>query len=304
MKRTITGVAITIVYIAVLALSMYVHQIFFDVFLFLVAMAGTYEMSRALPNFVGKPIIAINIAGVVLGFGSFWFSQYFFLSFASGLAGYFVSLVVMVLFTVVFTACSKKHVKSDAYATIFTMLYPTMLIMFTMGMNYFMRVEEGIAGSLPYRNAGVVLTFLVPPLSDVFAYLVGSKVGGKKLCPSVSPNKTISGAIGGLFGGLVGSGVAAAAIALNYYVDWNVMGLVIFPNGWVETAVSLGVLGILGSVAGQLGDLFASYIKRRAGIKDYSNLLPGHGGVLDRVDGFIFGGVVFYLYFAVAIILM
>ncbi len=304
MKRFITGTVITIVYIAVLALSMYVHQIFFDIFLFLIAMAGTYEMSRALPGFVGKPIFAINIVGVVLGFASFWFAQYFFTSYASGLGGYFVSLVVMILFTVIFTACSKNHVSSNAFATIFAMLYPTMLIMFTLAMNYFMRVEEGLASSLPYRNAGVVLTFLVPPLTDTFAYIVGSRLKGKKLCPSISPNKTVSGAIGGLAGGLIGSGVAAAAIALNYYLDFNVMGLTIFPNGWVETGVSLAVLGILGSVAGQIGDLFASYIKRRAGIKDYSNLLPGHGGVLDRVDGFIFGGVVFYLYFAIAILLL
>ena len=304
MKRTITGIIITVVYVAVLALSMYVHQIFFDIFLFFLAAAGTYEICRALPNFIGNPIYIINIIAVVLGFGSFWFSQYYFATYSSGLGGYFVSLAVMVLFTVIFTACSKKYVSSNAFATIFAMLYPTMLLMFTMAMNYFLNVGEGISSSLPYRNAGVVLNFLVPPLTDVFAYLVGSRLRGKKLCSSISPNKTVSGAIGGLAGGLIGSGVAAAAIALNYYLDWNVMGLTIFPNGWLETGISLAILGLLGSVAGQVGDLFASYIKRRANIKDYSNLLPGHGGVLDRVDSFIFGGVVFYMYFMVAIILM
>ncbi len=70
-------------------------------------------------------------------------------------------------------------------------------------------------------------------------------------------------------------------------------------DGWISTSINFIVLGLVGSVFDQAGDLFASYIKRRAGVKDFSNLLPGHGGVLDRVDGFIFCGVFFYLYFAV-----
>ena len=304
-NRTITGIIIAIVYVAVLALSMYVHQIFFDVFLVFIAAVGTYEICSALPTFVGKPIYPINIAALVLGFGSFWTVQYLYpVSYASGLGGYFVSLAVMVLFTVIFTACSKKHVSSNAFATIFAMLYPTMVTMFSLAINYFLNAREGISSSLPYRTAGVVLMFVVPTITDVFAFFVGSRLRGKKLCPTISPNKTVSGAIGGLFGGLVGSGIVAAAAALNYYLGWNVMGIRIFPGGWPETGVSLAVLGLLGSVVGQVGDLFASYIKRRAGIKDYSNILPGHGGVLDRVDSFIFSGVIFYLYFAVAIIFM
>ncbi|MCH5350360.1 MAG: phosphatidate cytidylyltransferase [Clostridiales bacterium] len=305
MKRIITGTIIAIVYVAVFALSMYVHQIFFDIYLLFLAAAGTYEICRALPGFIGKPIYAINIVAVALGFGSFWLAQYLFpMSYASGLGGYFVSLALMVLFTVIFTAASKNHVSSNGFATVFAMLYPTMLLMFTMALNYFLRVGEGLSSSLPYRNAGVALTFSIPALTDVFAYLVGSKLRGKKLCPNISPNKTISGAVGGLFGGVVGGGLIAAFIALGHYLDWNVFGLSIFPGGWVETGVSLALLGLLGSVSGQAGDIFASYIKRRAGIKDYSNLLPGHGGILDRIDSSIFTGVVVYLYFAVAVIFL
>ncbi|MDE5593495.1 MAG: phosphatidate cytidylyltransferase, partial [Clostridiales bacterium] len=135
-------------------------------------------------------------------------------------------------------------------------------------------------------------------------YQIGSAIKGKKLCPSISPNKTISGAIGGLFGGLVGAGLVALLTFLAKQYNVNIFGLAMLTENWSTTIINFVMLGLFGSVFDQIGDLVASFVKRRSGIKDYSNLLPGHGGILDRVDGFMFCGVFFYMYFAVAILLI
>ncbi len=111
--------------------------------------------------------------------------------------------------------------------------------------------------------------------TDVFAYLVGRTVGGPKLAPRISPGKTRSG----LLGGIVAAGIAGALLA----------GL----TGWGP--VSAGLCGGVLALVAQGGDLFESALKRRAGVKDSGSLIPGHGGVLDRLDGFLFAAPVFAL---------
>ena len=306
-QRVGTGLIITAVYIAVVVLSMYVHPIFFDAFIALLAVCGAYEMSKAIEKMYSPAIFVIDIVGIVIGFGSFWFGQYFFKNYSSGVTAYFISLVVMVLVTIIVTAASKTYVKGNAISTIFVMLYPCAFLMFSMGINYFINqigpIGIGAPTSLPFRNAGIALLFVVPAFTDMFAYLVGSTVKGKKLAPSISPNKTISGAIGGLFGGLIGAGFVILLIYLADRFSINLFGLAVFPGGMVQTIIHMLILGFVGSIFDQIGDLVASYIKRKADIKDFSNLLPGHGGVLDRVDGFIFCGVFLYMYLSVLVII-
>lgn len=109
--------------------------------------------------------------------------------------------------------------------------------------------------------------FAVVWATDILAYFVGRAVGGPRLAPSISPGKTWSGAVGGTVSALI-AGLAVA----SYFGS---------PLGWAALAVLILVL----SVVSQIGDLFESSIKRRFGAKDSSQLIPGHGGVMDRVDG-------------------
>ena len=130
------------------------------------------------------------------------------------------------------------------------------------------------------------LMIAIPCVGDIFALYVGSTLHGPKLCPAVSPNKTISGAVGGLVGSLIASllvGGIAWALAVN-------------SRGMLPSWGDYVLLGLIGGVAGQLGDLFASLIKRHCGIKDFSNLFPGHGGMLDRLDSVIFMAAVIFCY--------
>lgn len=127
-------------------------------------------------------------------------------------------------------------------------------------------------------SAGLLLIlflFAVVWATDVFAYFVGRTVGGPKLAPSISPSKTWSGAVGGAVGGLAGGALFA--------------GLTGWGNIWVAaTALALAVIA-------QFGDLLESFLKRRQGVKDSSQLIPGHGGFLDRVDGLVVAAWALYV---------
>ena len=139
----------------------------------------------------------------------------------------------------------------------------------------------------------LTLTFAVPLCGDMAALFVGSAVGGKKLCPPVSPKKTVSGSVGGL----IGSVIAAAVIFGISKITCNEATLVQLPAWWEYL-----LLGLFGGVVGQLGDLFASLVKRHSGIKDFSNLFPGHGGMLDRLDSVLFMAVLMYCYRLFAVV--
>ena len=118
-----------------------------------------------------------------------------------------------------------------------------------------------------------LLCFLGPWITDSFAYFTGVFFGRHKLIPEISPKKTIEGSIGGI---------------VFCIVSFVVFGLIVGGlTGNAPNYLVLGSLGLLVAVVSQLGDLFASLIKREHGVKDYSNIFPGHGGVLDRFDSVI-----------------
>ena len=132
------------------------------------------------------------------------------------------------------------------------------------------------------ENMGVVYIIyiaLITVMTDTFAYAGGSLIGRHKLCPKISPNKTVEGAV---IGSLVGT-----IIPVMFY------SLIITTN---ENILVVVLITLLLSVIGQLGDLVFSSIKRYYKVKDYSNIIPGHGGILDRLDSLIFVALTFILF--------
>ncbi len=131
--------------------------------------------------------------------------------------------------------------------------------------------------SSTYYPKIIIGIFILTWITDTFAYIVGSTLGRIKLYEKVSPNKTVEGAIGGLVAALIGS----------YFISKYVTSLSL--TNWIVIAFIVAVFGLL-------GDLIESKFKREAGVKDSSNLIPGHGGFLDRLDSIIFAAPFVYVY--------
>lgn len=128
-----------------------------------------------------------------------------------------------------------------------------------------------------YDGMGVLMVFVLLWSTDTFAYLVGRKWGKHKLAPGISPGKSIEGFIGGLIGSML------VAVIFYYQLNQN------------ELSFYLGAAAII-CIFGVLGDLMESKIKRQAGVKDSGNLLPGHGGFLDRFDSMLLAAPAYYVY--------
>ena len=143
----------------------------------------------------------------------------------------------------------------------------------------------GLIKRMPDGGWWILFTLTIVWFGDTGAYFAGKTLGRHKLAPLVSPNKTWEGSIGGLF-----ASMGAGALAMTYV-----------PNLQWPVALMLGaVIGVLG----QFGDLAESLIKRTYHVKDSGNLIPGHGGVLDRIDAVLFAAPMMFLYLHVAYIHM
>jgi phosphatidate cytidylyltransferase len=154
--------------------------------------------------------------------------------------------------------------------TLFGCLYASGLLAFLIAIRH-----GGHAAGRPV--ASVLLTLfplVITWICDTAAMAVGSAVGGPKLAPVLSPKKTYAGAVGGTLAGVI-TALAAGKFVLNRY-------------GWNFSAGQLLLFGVAVSIVGQIGDVAESLLKREAGLKDSSTLIPGHGGVLDRLDSLYF----------------
>lgn len=119
----------------------------------------------------------------------------------------------------------------------------------------------------------ILMPFVVAFLSDTGAYFVGSFLGKTKLCPVISPKKTVEGLFGGLAASVLGMVIYGLVLQLAFDFEINYFFVIVY--------------GLMGAMAGVFGDLSFSVVKRQTGIKDYGNLIPGHGGILDRFDSVI-----------------
>ncbi len=167
----------------------------------------------------------------------------------------------------------KEHALNDIFSSIFPFAYPGALLIPLM-----MLLHDAQSGNvLPI----FIMMIACAVFTDIFAFFAGTFWGRHKLCPHISPKKTIEGAIGGLAGSIVISVILALCLYPMFGMHMNIF-----------LAILVG--GFCGAVS-QAGDLVASLIKRGVGIKDYGTILPGHGGILDRVDSVLFCAPFVYL---------
>ncbi|MCL2598487.1 MAG: phosphatidate cytidylyltransferase [Firmicutes bacterium] len=168
----------------------------------------------------------------------------------------------------------------NIFTTLFVVIYPVSMMVYLLAIGY---LDE-------LRVTAILLTFLVSSFTDTFAYLVGRTLKGRKLAPVLSPKKTVSGALGGLFGGVV------AAMVVYGFAKFGWLHTRLFEGTTTTNIAYFLTIGVAGSVLNQFGDIMASYIKRVCGKKDYGTFMPGHGGVLDRIDGMMIVAIFVYAF--------
>ncbi len=140
--------------------------------------------------------------------------------------------------------------------------------------------------NLDYGKVYIWLVFIGAFLTDTCAYFIGCRFGKHKLCPNISPKKSVEGAVAGVIGG--GLSFVIFGIIINLFFTEAINGSF---NLWL-----LFLLGLITAVMSEIGDLVASCIKRQFGVKDFGNLLPGHGGILDRCDSIILVAPIIFLF--------
>lgn len=176
----------------------------------------------------------------------------------------------------------EKHSAVDGAVTLFGMFYTVYLF------SYFILLREMEGGFYM-----LLLAVLGCVGADTAAYLIGSRFGKRKLAPHVSPNKTVIGGVGGLLGGALG----ALCLFFAYY---GLLQPAPFSEKWINLIFFLG-LGVGTAAFAELGDLAESAIKRKLGIKDMGKILPGHGGVLDRIDSALYACLIVCFVFVIRI---
>lgn len=190
--------------------------------------------------------------------------------------GVLLFLIIMLLSILTFYVYNHpKYSIKDVSIAIFSILYVAVMFSFV----YLIREQRGIFG-----RRTVWLIFIASWGSDTCAYVVGKLFGKHKLTPILSPKKTVEGAIGGV----VGSFLLGALYAYVVFHTWPA------GEGVEISMIRFGIASALGAIISQIGDLTASAIKREYGVKDYGDIIPGHGGILDRFDSVIFAAPALY----------
>lgn len=275
-KRVISAIVMAVVCLVAIYFGGYV----FGAFFFLAVAIGLYEFYRAFENKNYKPVksagavFLIMFALMVIFKSPSFTDLYIRFPFGIGYRNLFEPLlfvaVLMCLCAIVFH--HEKHTFEDVGITMFGGFYVVYLMSYVLLLR---NMDNGI---------WVVILPLITAISaDTFALFTGMKLGKHKLIPKVSPNKTVEGAVGGWLGAVVFT-VIYYFIMVAFDVD---IGL-----KWFDFII----IGMLGGVLAQIGDLGASAIKRYVGVKDFGHLIPGHGGALDRIDSYMILFPLVYLY--------
>lgn len=239
--RTISGIAIVILTVS----AIYFGSIYLASFIFLLSIIGIHEFYDAVKKVDVKPVTAAGYISCIC-----------FLMNSLGIKWFKVSniFIIIIIFLLAYYIIKRNVELSDIAVTFFSVFYIPFLL------QHIIYLRDSIH---------VWLIFLIAWGTDTFAYVFGMLFGKHKLCPKLSPKKTIEGSLGGIIG----------SMGLTY----------LFVRYFKLEPYSIYLLiSFFGSIIAQIGDLTASKIKRMTGIKDFGFIMPGHGGVLDRFDSILF----------------
>jgi phosphatidate cytidylyltransferase len=232
----------------------------FAAFVILVMVVSAGEFYHTIRSEEVRPLALFGLLGVVfMGVGAQ-------MTGASAVAGWSAAFVVMIILYL--TLSPRRQPLSDAVVTIVGMVWIGLL-------SFAILIAHG-----PQPVAYILFVVFLVVANDTAAYFVGRSLGRRKLAPQLSPKKTVEGLVGGMVAGLI------VATVLATFPAWETIGI----------AKAL-VAGVLVGVVVPLGDAVESMVKRSLGVKDMGSVLPGHGGMLDRIDGFLFAAPAIYYLF-------
>lgn len=265
-QRVITGAILALVLIPIF----YLGGLVLDITLLLFSMVATWELSRMF----GKELESkktVMVFEILFSGGIFYLLRTAYIGDVS-FDWVISALVLLVLVGALFLVFYEKFGSNEFGNMFISVLYPAL------GFSAF-------SGLGAFENGLYVIGFLfmVTIMTDTFAYVFGVRFGKHRLAVKISPKKSIEGSIGG--------SLSAIVLTMIYIYAFQ---LEMIGNISLSIVVSIGLILVI-SIFGQIGDLVASKLKRDYGVKDYSNLFPGHGGVMDRFDSAIFAALVLML---------
>lgn len=299
-KRLITG----ILYIGIIVGFFFlrnIHPWFFGILVYAFSLIGTYEMVHACSyrkpledGTEGEPAFAMapSQKAAVYVFAALFTPVYYLVEYLFPQSGFRGMLNLSFLFALALLCLlvfdHKRCSLQGAGGAMLCAFYPTALLSTML-----------LANDLEAGTLALLIIFVISPVADTFAFVVGSIFKGKKLCPNISPNKTVSGAVGGV---VFGTGASVLlywlyTLCSDYvYTGWG------SAYAWAPWVI-FAAIGLIAAVMTEFGDLAESIIKRKIGIKDMGKLLPGHGGILDRIDGTLFASTFVYIVFELFVLL-
>lgn len=261
LKRTVSGIIAVAVLLMIVWADVATSLPFINGALLILTLMALYEMYKPF-GFIKR--FALALIGFAMGTLIFINTYFEFLNIAS----------IIVFFIIVMFILAVTYHKTVSFSDISLLLFATLYI--SLGMLHIRLLVDSENGF------ALLFTALISAfLTDTGAYFVGCAVGKHKLIPEISPKKTVEGSVGG----------TAVAILSLIVFSW-----ILTYFGIKTNILNIVIIGFVTSVGSQFGDLSASMIKRELKIKDYGDIMPGHGGVLDRFDSLLFAApIVYYL---------
>ena len=268
--RVISAIVLLAIFIPILLIG----KLPFSILMCVLAMMGLYEILKIRKKKKAVPIIVEVLSYILVALFVIVNYNLTSKSTINSLMFYMdyriVALFIFAYITpIVFINDNKKYNINDA--------------LFLVGSTLFIGISFSLL--ILIRNISlvyIIYIFLIAIITDTFALITGMKIGKNKLAPDISPKKTIEGAFGGSIMGTI--------VASTYLIESGVVN---------QSALSIIIMTLILTIVGQIGDLVFSAIKRYYDTKDFSNLIPGHGGILDRLDSIIFIVLGFLLFLSI-----
>lgn len=262
--------------IPILLFVIYMGGIVFSIALTIISSMALWEFYKMAEK---KNAFPYKKWGIVVNILIFFFCYYFYNNFINFDYNLFIGSILFLLILFILQLFNNKNNSIlNLSTTIFGIVY---ISLFLFCLFIIREYKYFFINSLYFNSQQLVFTIIISIwICDTAAYLIGSRFGKHKLMPSISPKKSIEGALAGFFGALL------TVMTIHHFtLNFNLIH-------------SIAIGSIIG-IFGQIGDLFESQLKRDAGVKDSSDILPGHGGFLDRFDSILFVSPILLLYLMV-----